>query len=285
MREIELIENKKMPILKSYSGVYFSVAIYDGEELVFVGKTNRNPHLLAYTKKEDCRITDDHASFVVKQFDTDEAATNYAAELIATFNPRFNSAMIQGQTIYYSSAKAKKDFGLEPEDFEKIHADCGGIVCCNSKYLTREDIKSGNIASLMGNKYYVIGEDTKKLARFFLNFTPAFNDTALMGSFRSPEEYTEFSEMLLKLMDQPVYTVIATSGGGVTLEQGNDTFVAKPGDLAPKKLMYVSQRYIARSTSFDLLWEQSGDIVRVGTKVTVLKNDTWRKANSVWANA
>lgn len=281
----ELLEGEKIKILETFDGVYFSVAVYDGEEMVFVGKTNRNPHLLAYTKKEECKISNDNGLFSIKRFDTDEEATNYAAELIATYDPRYNNVMISGQTIYYSSAKAKKDFGLEPEDFEKIHADCGGVVCCKTKYLTREEIKSGNIASLMGNKYYVIDDDTRKLARFFLNFTPAFNDTTLMGSFRSPEEYTEFSQMLSRLMEQPVYTVITTSGGSVTLEQGNDTFVAKPGDLAPKKLMYVLQRYIARSTSFDLLWEQSGDIVRDGTKVTVLKNDTWRKANSVWANA
>lgn len=193
--------------------------------------------------------------------------------------------MVQGQTIYYSSAKAKKDFSLEPEDFEKIHADCGGVVCCSQKYLTREQIESGDIVSLMGNRYYVIGDDIKKIARFFLNFTPAFNDTALMGSFRSPEEYGEFSRMLSKLMEQPVYTVIATSGSGVTLEYGNDTFVVKPGELAPKKLMFLLQRYVARAISFDLLWEQSGDIIRSGNEVVTLKNDTWRKAKSGWVDA
>lgn len=282
----ELLEGKKIKILDSVGeNVYFAVAIYDGDEIVFVGKTNRNPHLLAYTKKEDCRISNENGSFFAKQFEKDEDATNYAAELIATYNPKFNNAMISGQTIYYSSAKAKKDFGIEPEDFEKIHADSGGVVCCNTKYLTREEIKSGNIVSLMGNKYYVIDEETKKLARFFLNFTPAFNDTALMGSFRSPEEYTEFSQMLSKLMEQPVYAVIATSGSGVTLEHGNDTFIAKPSDLAPKRIMYISQRYIARAISFDLLWEQSEDLVRSGGRVVMLKNDTWRKAKSLWAEA
>lgn len=48
---MELMENDKIKVLESFDEVFFSVALFDGEELVFAGKTNRNPHLLAYTKK------------------------------------------------------------------------------------------------------------------------------------------------------------------------------------------------------------------------------------------
>lgn len=278
------IKNQRIPILGAPpENAILAVIIYEDDEIVFVGRTDRNPNLFAYSKKEECHIAEGRGSFYHKQFSDDTEAANYLADLIVAFLPKYNNSMPKGQTVYYSAARAKTELGIEEEDFTRIHTSCKGFALGKSRYLTKEDLLASDLSSRIGVKYCPVDEKHIRLAKFLASLPSTFNDTALMGSFANPEEYTEFSQMLEDIFLVKPYEVVSAGAVHAVLDNGVESLTVGAKDLHPKKLKYIPHKMIVRAVLQEHLWEQNGDLLKKDGKTVVLKNNLWRKVKSGWA--